>query len=156
MTRAPLQVARTTRVAAPAGRVWDRVTTFEGINHELMPLMRMVLPRRYAGSTVDDLEPGQRVGRVWILYLGFLPLDFDDLTIAELEPGRRFLERSRMATMRTWQHERVVEPLPEGDACTLTDRLTFEPRMRLLDPLLRRVVTFVFAHRHRRLLAHFG
>ena len=34
--------------------------------------------------------------------LRVLPVEYDDLTIAELEPGRRFLERSTMMTLRRW------------------------------------------------------
>ena len=44
---------------------------------------------------------------------GFLPVDYDDLCLAEIEPPRRFLERSRMLSMSIWQHERIVEPLSE-------------------------------------------
>ena len=54
-----------------------------------------------------------------------LPVDYDDLCLAELEPGRRFLERSRTLTFAVWQHERVIEPEGEG-ACRVTDRLGFE------------------------------
>jgi ligand-binding SRPBCC domain-containing protein len=77
--------------------------------------------------------------------------DYDDLTIVELEPGRRFLERSPMLSMRLWQHERIVEP--DGDGCTVTDRLTFEPRVPVpAAPLIQ----VLFRHRHRRLRRRFG
>ena len=61
------------------------------------------------------------LGRSWILLGGVLPVDYDDLCLAELEPGRRFLERSRTLAFRVWQHERVVEPEGAG-ACGVTDR----------------------------------
>jgi len=38
-----------------------------------------------------------------------VPIDYDDLTFIELEPVRRFLERSPMLSQREWQHERVIE-----------------------------------------------
>jgi len=40
--------------------------------------------------------------------------------------------------------------------CVLTDRLEMSPRVRAMTPLLVRVVTAVFQHRHRRLRARFG
>ena len=39
-------------LAAPAEAIWARVSTFEGINDELRPLMRMTAPAR-----VRTLEP---------------------------------------------------------------------------------------------------
>ena len=33
-----------------------------------------------------------------------MPIDYDDLTFIELEPVRRFLERSPMLSQREWQH----------------------------------------------------
>ena len=69
------------------------------------------------------------LGRSWILLGGLLPVDYDDLKLAELEPGRRFLERSRTLTFSVWQHERIVEPEGEG-RCRVTDRLGFELQAR--------------------------
>ena len=39
-----------------------------------------------------------------------IPIDYDDLTLVALEPGRGFHERSRMLSMRVWEHERTLEP----------------------------------------------
>jgi hypothetical protein len=77
-------------------------------------------------------------------------VDYDDLALAELEPGRRFLERSSLLSLRSWQHERRVEPLG-ADTCRLTDRLTFEPRIPGTRGLARRVIAFLFRRRHRRM-----
>ena len=56
---------RTTAVAAPAERVWERIVSKEGINDELMPFMRMTMPRALKGKTIADVEPGQTLGRSW-------------------------------------------------------------------------------------------
>jgi ligand-binding SRPBCC domain-containing protein len=147
----------TTRVAAPAERVWDRVTSEEGINYELRPWMRMTMPKQMRDKTIDDVAPGQELGRAWILLFGVLPFDYDRLKLAELEPGHRFLERSEMLSMRTWEHERIVEP--QGAECTVTDRIGFELRRPLaalgLERPLRASLARMFAHRHRRLAGHF-
>jgi ligand-binding SRPBCC domain-containing protein len=148
----------TSVVSAPEAEVWARVTTPEGFNGELMPLMRMTVPRRMRGRTIGDVSAPERLGRSWLLLFGFLPFDYDDIGIAELGPGSRFLERSTMLSMRAWEHERTVTALGP-DSCEVRDRLGYELRAplravglgRVLVPALRRV----FAHRHRRLQRHF-
>ena len=142
-------VERTSIVAAPADVVWDRVASFDGVNHELGPLMRMTAP-----AGIDDIDPeqvplGTRWFRSWVLLFGVVPVDYDDLTIMEIEVGRRFLERSSMLSMRVWQHERILEPA--GDQTHVTDRLTFTPRRLVSGALAVFVIGKLFRHRHRRL-----
>src|SRR4051812_8968969 len=93
-----------TNVAAPADAVWLRVTTPEGINDELAPVMRMTMPAAMRGKSLADLSPGAHLGRSWLLLFGLVPFDYDDLFIAEIRPGH-FLERSTMLSMRVWEHE---------------------------------------------------
>lgn len=153
-------VEQVSHVAAPAGEVWARAITPEGINHELGPWLRMTMPPGLRGATIDDVRIGEPLGRSWLLLGRVLPVDYDDLCLAELEPGRRFLERSSMLSMRLWQHERIVEPAAE-DACTVTDRLSFQLRRPLAwipgaDRIAAALVRRIFAHRHRRLAADFN
>jgi hypothetical protein len=136
------------------------VVTPGGINDELRPWMRMTVPRPLRGKTIDDVEPGGRLGRSWLLLFGLIPFDYDDLGLAELGPGFRFLERSTMLSMRSWEHERTIVPAGEN-ACEVTDRVAFELRRTLavvpgLAAGVRAVLRRVFAHRHRRLARHFG
>jgi len=134
--------------------VWARAIDPAGINDELRPLMRMTVPRGAEDFGLDEPEPG-RIGRSWILLFGFLPFDYDDITVVRAEPRRGFLERSSMLSMRLWEHERTLEPLGE-DRCRLTDRLAWEPRLPLPGALLRPLIRFVFRHRHRRLRLHYA
>jgi hypothetical protein len=135
--------------------VWAAVTDLAQINDELMPLMRMTAPRGWKSRSLEQLQPGQRLFRSWLLLLGVVPVDYDDLMIAEIEPGRRFQERSRMMSASVWEHERVVVPTgPES--CRVTDRVGFVPRTALHGTVLRRVVPVLFAHRHRRLRRRYG
>ena len=143
------------RLAAPAAAVWDRVTTFDGVNDELRPLMRMTAPPHMRRLDAPDVRPGERLFRSWVLLFGVLPFDYDDITLVSIEPGRGFHERSSMLSMRVWEHERTLEPAGEG-SCVVRDRLTFTPRVPGTDRLLRPVVKAVFEHRHRRLVRHFG
>ena len=147
-------VERSSVVSARSADVWARVVTPEGINDEFWPWLTMSMPTEAAGLSIDTLELGKPVGRSWIRLFGVLPVDYDDLTIAELEPGRRFLEQSRLFSAPQWQHERLVEPV---DAATsrITDRLSFTPR-RGFGLLARPLIELIFWYRHRRLMRHFG
>ncbi len=146
---------RTSRVPAPARDVWARVTSVEGVNHELGPWLRMTVPRGARGLRLDDVPLGRAAGRSWILLGGVIPFDYDDLTLVERGPGMRFLERSPMGSMRLWEHERTVTPR-EGGQCEVRDRLTFAPRVPGAGGLARRLVDRIFAHRHSRLASWFA
>jgi hypothetical protein len=150
-------VEQSSVVAADAGDVWARAISEEGINDELRPILRMKMPAALRDKTIDDVEVGVPLGRSWILLFGLIPVDYDDLCLAELGPGHRFLERSSMLSMRVWQHERLVEPTGEGSSL-VTDRLGFELRRPLAwipgsSRLARALVAALFRRRHRRLAA---
>ena len=84
--------------AAPAAEVWARVTTAEGVNAELMPLVRMTIPRGREDFSIADIEDGTTIGRSWLLLFGLIPFDYDDIHLERIEPGRAFHERSTMLT----------------------------------------------------------
>ncbi len=146
---------RSSHLAASAEAVWAGATHFDGINDEFRPLLRMTAPRGRRELSAEVVVPGERLFRSWLLVLGVVPVDYDDLTIAELGPGHRFLERSRMLSASEWVHERVVETTGPA-SCRITDRLSYEPRHRFFEPVLSRAVPLVFDHRHRRLRARYG
>ena len=155
MAGRPAEIRIASRVEAPPEAVWDRITTPEGINDEMRPWLRMTVPRGFEGLDPADIELGERIGRSWILLFGFLPIDYDDLTLERLEVGRGFLERSRMLSQRSWEHERTLEPAGER-GCLVTDRVRWEPRLGLPGRPLRPLFRWFFRHRHRRLRRRFG
>jgi hypothetical protein len=130
------------------------VSTIAGVNDELRPIMRMRPPAQARGLRLGDVVPGERVGRCWMLLFGVLPIDYDDLTLVAVEPGRGFQERSTMLSMRAWEHDRTVEP--DGDGCRVRDRLGIEARVPGTGAVLERIVRALFDHRHRRLRRRFG
>jgi hypothetical protein len=153
----PRVVEQSSDVAAPIDVVWQRVVSPEGINDEMRPWMTMSMPRGTEDLSIDSIDVGVPVGRAWIRLFGVLPIDYDHLCLVALEPGRSFHEKSTMLSMRSWQHERTLTAV--GDAVTrVQDRVTFETRwfMRLSAGLLHRLLAAFFAHRHRRLVRHFG
>lgn len=141
------------RLGAPPEVVWERVSTVKGVNDELRPLMRMTFPRHVKRLEPAQVELGAPLCRSWLLLFGVLPVDYDDLTLVELTPGG-FRERSSMLSMRSWEHERRVEP--DGDGCIVHDRVAYTPRLNLPPQPLAPVVRMVFDHRHRRLRTRFG
>jgi len=119
----------------------------------------MTMPKSVRGKSIDEVPVGEPLGRSWILLFGVVPVDYDDLYLAELDAGRRFLERSQLFSMSSWQHEREVRP--DGAGCEVSDLLTFRLRRPLAAlpgsaAAAQTVIARVFRHRHRRLAAWFG
>lgn len=143
------------RLRADPQTVWERVITPAGINEELGPVLGMTVPRGAGGFGIEDVRPGERIGRSWVLLFGLIPFDYDDLCLQRVEPGRAFLERSTMLSQRLWEHERTIEPLGEG-GCSLADRVAWEPRLPLPGAILGPLIGATFRHRHERLRNRFG
>jgi hypothetical protein len=149
------EISVSTLLAAKPERIWERVITPEGINDEMRPLMRMTWPRGMErGIDPAMIELGEPMGRSWILLGGVLPFDYDEITVVRLDPGRGFLERSRMLSQRVWEHERTLEEQAGG--CRVTDRVAWEPRPPIPASSLKPLIGRIFRHRHARLRRRFG
>ena len=147
-------IVTSSHLRASREEVWERVATPRGINDELWPMLRMTAPRRLREEGLSAVVPGERICRSWVLLLGLLPVDYDDIVLAELDPPNGFVERSTMLSQREWQHERTIVSAPDG--CVLTDRVSYEPRLPVPDAFLRGLYRRIFRHRHRRLRRRFG
>jgi ligand-binding SRPBCC domain-containing protein len=133
------------------------VTTARGINDEFWPLLRMTASRKLREEGLASVRVGERICRSWVLLFGVLPVDYDDITLARLDPPRGFLERSTMLSQRAWEHGRTIEPSRDRpDCCVLIDRISYEPRIRVPDVIPRRLYAAIFRYRHRRLRRRFG
>ncbi len=119
---------------------------------EMWPYFRMTAPKGV--TSIDDVNIvlGQPLFRSRVYLFGIIPIDYSDVTLLELDKGRGFVEQSPMGSMTLWRHERRINNGANG--CTLTDVLTFQPRMA------RRVVAWfigrVFRHRHAVLKRYLG
>lgn len=131
------------------------MTTADGVNAELMPLVRMTIPRGRRDLSLADIEDGTTIGRSWLLLFGLIPFDYDHIHVERIEPGRAFHERSTMLSQRRWEHDRTVEPDGEA-ACIVTDEVRFEPRLPIPASWLCPLFHAFFRHRHRRLRRRFG
>lgn len=140
-------------IPAAADAVWARVTTMAGVNDEIMPILRMTIPRDLAAFTIADAPLGERAFRSWVLLFGVIPIDGHDLTLVSVDHGRGFHEHSTSLTQRDWIHERTLEPVAAGTR--VTDRIRFASRAPFLATALRPLLQRLFRHRHRRLARYF-
>jgi ligand-binding SRPBCC domain-containing protein len=141
-------------VPADVESVWAHASSMKGVSRELWPLLRMTYPGGADSLVREPFVPGERLFRSRLLLFGILPIDRSDLTLIELQPGSRFLERSPMATQRVWEHERLLEPVAGGTR--VTDRLTWRGRFAGAGMMFGLSVPILFKWRHRRLKHIFG
>jgi hypothetical protein len=128
--------------------VWRGVTTLRGVNAELAPWIRMTGPQD------EPLREGA-LGRSWLLLGGVVPVDYDDLNIAEVRPGHGFRERSTLGSATRWHHDRTIEARP-GGGCRVTDEVSWQPRVPGAGGVQELLFAAVFRWRHRRLRARFS
>jgi hypothetical protein len=134
---------------ADVDAVWAHCSSMQGVSRELWPWLRMTYPKGAESLVSAPLVSGQPLFRSTLFLLGALPIDWSDLTLIEVEPGRRFLERSTMASQRIWEHERLLEPVKGGTR--ISDRLQWRGRFPGAGAVFAVVVPFLFKWRHHRL-----
>lgn len=150
----PVTFSIETQLSCSVAAAWAHAASVRGVRAELAPVLSMTFPPGVETLDGQSVPLGRRLCRSWLLLFGILPVEFDDLTIMELEPERRFLERSQMASLRVWCHERLVTDV--GGRARVKDRLAAEPRSGVPPELVALLVQALFRHRHRRLRALFG
>ena len=106
--------AISTPLRASAEQVWAHASTFACVNRELWPLVRMTFPPAMSRLTPEAVPVGRTAFRSWVFLFGLVPVEFDNFTLVELEPGRGFYEVSRLLNLREWRHRRTVIPAREG------------------------------------------
>ena len=143
------------KLHAPTERVWEWITSIEGISAEMWPFFRMTTPKGMYSLSDMQIKPGVRMFRSCVFLFGVLPIDYSDMTLVELDSGRGFVEQSPMGSMRLWRHERRIDPcLSDSSAVLLVDQLTFQPRVA--QRLIAWFIGCVFTHRHKVLRASLG
>jgi hypothetical protein len=145
----------TSELDASMATVWEVVGTMKGVNAELGPWLSMTAPPEASNLRIEDAPVGQPLFASWVLLGRVLPIDRHSCMLAQVEPGRGFVEDSTSWSQRRWEHRRHLDARGE-DGCTLTDRLTFTPRLSMSGPILVRVIGAIFRHRHRLLRERFG
>jgi ligand-binding SRPBCC domain-containing protein len=143
------------KLKVPRETLWKWITSTEGISAELSPLVRMTTPKGIESLNDLEVKPNTRLFRSYILLFGFVPMDFSNMTIQELNENVGFIEKSPMGSMKSWRHERRIDDDPsDPTSVILVDRLDFEPR--IAKKLAAWFVQKLFENRHRVLRKQFG
>jgi ligand-binding SRPBCC domain-containing protein len=146
-----VEISRSTPLRAAPDVVWRHATSLDGINREMGPWLKMTSPPEARGLALDDagVALGEPLFTSVVLFGGVVPVDRMRVTITELEPGRRFVERSPMLAVRGWRHERTIDAHPAGSL--VSDHVSFDPRIGAASAVMRAAIGAFFAHRHRQL-----
>ncbi len=147
-------VTTTSLLGASPGVVWAHASTMEGVNEELAPWVHMSFPREASGRQLGPEDAGHPLFTSTLRLFGVVPYDRHALRLTRVAPGEGFLEESTSWTMRSWRHERTLVPVSGGTE--ITDRVTFDPRLPGVGPLVERIVGAVFRRRHAVLRRRFG
>ena len=139
-------------VSASPQKVWEWITSVKGILAEMRPYFRMTAPKGFDSIDNLNITLGQPLFHSKVFLFGFLPIDYSDITLIELEKGFGFVEKSPMGSMKLWRHERRISPTAGG--CKITDHLTFEPKRA--SSFTGWFIRTVFKHRHRVLRKSLG
>ena len=130
----------------------DHSFSMKGVNAELFPWLRLTYP---AGILRENVEaPGRFFFHSWVLFLGFIPIDYYSFYFTSYNIDGHFYENSSSLTYKNWCHIREVSETEGG--CTLKDELEIKPHLIFLSPLIRFFVRRLFIHRHRVLKKKFN
>jgi hypothetical protein len=116
---APATFTTISVVPASSEKVRAQIVTPAGVNDEFVSLSRYDRP----ADTARTIDPANSASLRAGPQLASAARRLADLTIAELEPGRRFVERSSMLSIEHWRHERLLTAVATG--CDVHDRIRF-------------------------------
>jgi len=148
----PVRIRFESRIPRSAAELWAWSTSARGVHAEMAPVLKLEFPKGMQHIPQGQDSLGSPLGNCRFLLFGVVPVDLSRLTFVEMEPGRRFVEQSPLLSMKSWRHERLIEPVADG--ALVTDSLEFTPRMA--GPVVGWLVGRFFAHRHAVLRREFG
>jgi len=112
----------------------------------------MTHPSGVSDITVRFVSAGQPLYNSWMLLFGFIPIDISILTMASINKGEGFVEKSPMYSMKTWRHKRTLVTV--GANTKIVDELEFEPRF--FPSVTAWFITKIFQLRHRNIMKYLG
>jgi hypothetical protein len=154
----------TSTLNASPDQVHNDITSMDGVNRELSPLLRMTVndSRLKNGILPEfDEDSPQFLFSSWILLFGCIPIDLHFLHMNKNVRGKGFVENSNSLLNKKWQHIRVIKKTDNG--CKLTDRIEYTPRAFVYCLtcvfgvlLITFFIRFIFWNRHRNLMNYYN
>jgi len=132
------------KVPRTPSELWNWSTSVRGVDAEMGPILKLDFPKGMTHIPRDGSGLGRPLGNCKFLLFGIVPVDLSRLTFVEVEPGRRFVEQSPLLSMKSWRHERVIEPAADGTK--VVDTLEFTPRFAT--GIVKWFISKFFQHRH--------
>lgn len=127
--------------------------SFMGVNYELNPIVHMAAPNEWKNRLLTEAPVNKKLFSSIILLFRLIPVDVHNIHFKLiLENG--FKESSNSITMKEWNHNRNINNLELG--CILTDEISYSTRIPFLDVIIKPLYSYVFRHRHRRLIKKYG
>lgn len=139
-----VRVTFESKVPATPKELWNWSTSVRGVAVEMDPILKLDFPKGMTHIPEDDESLGKVLGNCKFLLFGVLPVDLSRLTFVEIDPGHRFVEQSRLLSMKHWRHERVIEHGLDGTR--VVDNLEFTPRFAT--SVATWFISRIFRHRH--------
>jgi hypothetical protein len=113
----------------------------------------MTSPNKWKTRLLTDAPVKKKLFSSIILLFHLIPVDIHNLYFKLiLENG--FKESSNSMMMKVWNHNREINNFENG--CILTDEISFSTRVPFLDVIIKPIYSYVFRHRHKRLLKKYG
>jgi len=129
-------------------RLWDNIHTFERVNFELFPMMKMTTPSAYKIMPLENFPVNVFVFKSIVLLFGLIPIEVSSIRLKFVKKNEGFIEESKMLLSRDWKHTRNLSNV--DGKCKLEDIIEVRPRWFLLKPVLWVFIKLLFANRHRR------
>lgn len=127
--------------------------TMEGVNYELLLLVKMSAPTKWYNQKITEWPLGTELFTSTILLFGLFPVDLHRFKLKDINCNG-FQEESSSLVNREWNHKRTITTQDSG--CIVADVVEYVPKISLLGKLMKPVYKAIFSHRHKRLKAKYG
>lgn len=134
----------------PRKKLWESIWSFEHINSELAPFIRMT-PPAISLSDIDinviPLNVHLFSSTIFLLYI--IPVDRHHFILKDIQAYEYFKESSSSWMMKNWAHTRTLTS--KGNQTLLVDTISYQHRVPFLSKVLYPIYKILFKHRHNKL-----
>ncbi|MEO0367937.1 MAG: hypothetical protein AAF197_04020 [Pseudomonadota bacterium] len=139
-------------VSKDAKSLYADLLTMNGVNYELIPLVRMTAPSRWAEKPIQLWPIDEALFTSVILLFGIIPVDLHRFKLLGVN-GSGFEECSCSLVNEEWRHSRTIKEVEGGSL--VKDQVTFIPKIRFVGKIMKPIYEAIFKHRHKRLVSRY-